>query len=108
VYDTVPPGQAAQQRKKGHLHLVLDGEKLKGGWHLVRTRGGTGTKSNWIFFKARDAMADKTRDIVSDEPHSVLSGRAATRGPERRQSRPVHLDPEKLLEKVWPPMLATL
>jgi bifunctional non-homologous end joining protein LigD len=109
VYETVPPGQASAQRQKGHLHLVLGGEKLKGGWHLVRTRGGTGTKSNWILFKAQDAMADKTRDIVNEEPGSVVSGRNATRGPEARTrlnaARP---GPEKLLETVWPPMLATL
>src|SRR5205823_5412823 len=54
VYDTVPPGQASAQRKKGHLHLVFAGEKLRGGWHLVRTRGPSGTKSNWILFKAKD------------------------------------------------------
>src|SRR5947209_7691496 len=58
VYETVPPGQASQQRKKGHLHLVFAGDKLKGAWHLVRTRGPAGTKSNWIFFKARDPLAD--------------------------------------------------
>src|SRR5213080_1312516 len=68
VYETVPPGQASQQRKKGHLHLVFSGEKLVGSWHLVRTRGPAGTKSNWILFKAKDELADKSRDIVTDEP----------------------------------------
>jgi bifunctional non-homologous end joining protein LigD len=109
VYETIPPGQASQQRKKGHLHLVFDGEKLKGGWHLVRTRGPSGTKSNWILFKARDELADKGKDIVADAPESVVSGRAATRGPERAgQLSAPRRSPEKLLEAVWPPMLATL
>ncbi|MGZ3443327.1 MAG: DNA polymerase ligase N-terminal domain-containing protein, partial [Polyangia bacterium] len=100
VYETVPPGQASQQRKKGHLHLVFAGEKLKGAWHLVRTRGPVGTKSNWILFKARDEQADKKRDIVADEPGSVVSGRATTRGPESRAKKLVHLSPEALLERV--------
>jgi DNA ligase D-like protein (predicted 3'-phosphoesterase) len=30
TYDTVPPGQVKEQRRKGHLHVVFDGEKLKG------------------------------------------------------------------------------
>lgn len=108
VYETVPPGQASQQRKKGHLHLVFSGEKLQGAWHLVRTRGPAGTKSNWILFKARDQLADKERDIVADAPGSVVSGRAATRGPESRAKKLVHVSPEALLERLFPPMLATL
>jgi bifunctional non-homologous end joining protein LigD len=108
VYETVPPGQASQQRKKGHLHLVFSGEKLQGSWHLVRTRGLAGTKSNWILFKARDELADKKKDIVADAPGSVVSGRAATRGPESRGKKLVHLSPEALLKRVFPPMLATL
>lgn len=109
VYETVPPGQASQQRKKGHLHIVFAGEKLKGGWHLVRTRGGAGTKSNWIFFKAKDELADRGRDIVEEEPGSVVSGRAATRGPETKKARlAVRGTPDKLLDKMGPPMLATL
>ena len=107
-YDTVPPGQASAQRAKGHLHLQFDGEKLKGAWHLVRTRGPSGTKSNWILFKARDAAADKARDVVVEAPHSVVSGRATTRGPERKQLKLVRASPEVLLERVFPPMLATL
>ncbi len=108
VYETVPPGQASQQRKKGHLHLVFSGEKLQGSWHLMRTRGPAGTKSNWIFFKARDAQADKNRDIVAEEPGSVVSGRATTRGPESRGKKLVHMSPETLVKRVFPPMLATL
>jgi bifunctional non-homologous end joining protein LigD len=108
TYDTVPPGQASQMRKKGHLKFEMHGEKLRGQWHLVRTRGPSGTKSNWILFKAHDAEADKQRDVVNEAPGSVVSGRATTRGPERRQLRVSHAAPEKLLERVFPPMLATL
>src|SRR5215213_2602262 len=38
TYDTIPPGQASAQRKKGHLKVRFEGQKLQGEWHLVRTR----------------------------------------------------------------------
>src|SRR5690348_5686415 len=53
TYDTIPPGQVKEQRRKGHLHIVFDGDKLKGGWHLVRTRP-QGGKAQWLLFKAKD------------------------------------------------------
>src|SRR5260370_29212119 len=56
TYDTVPPGQAARQLAQGHLHLELNGEKLKGRWHLVRTRRAPGGKAPWLFFQAHDHL----------------------------------------------------
>jgi bifunctional non-homologous end joining protein LigD len=107
-YDTVPPGQASQQRKNGHLHLQLDGEKLRGGWHLVRTRP-QGGKAQWLMFKAKDGTEDPARDVVVERPESVVSGRQLTRGPEsKRELRAVHPAPEALLAAAMPPMLATL
>ncbi len=108
TYDTVPPGQASAQRQKGHLHLELFGEKLRGRWHLVRTRPQRG-KAQWICFKAKDGLERKGFDVVAERPESVLSGRRVTRGPVTRASlRAPHPAPEVLLERVWPPMNATL
>jgi bifunctional non-homologous end joining protein LigD len=107
-YDTDPPGQARQQLEKGHLHLIFNGEKLKGGWHLVRTRP-QGGKAQWLFFKAKDGTEKPGYDVVAERPESVVSGRKLTRGPERQASlRGPHPDPEVLLQRVWPPMLAVL
>lgn len=108
TWDTVPPGHADEQRKKGHLHLALEGEKLRGEWHLVRTRPLAG-KPQWLFFKARDGFADAAHDVVAERPESVVSGRVRTRGPERAKVlRAPHPPPDALLRKVLPPMLATL
>ena len=108
TYDTVPPGQVHEQRRKGHLHIVFDGEKLEGGWHLVRTRP-QGGKAQWLLFKAKDGTERPDFDVVAERPESVASGRRLTRGPERQQSlRGVHPEPDVLLGRVWPPMLAVL
>ncbi|HZS41169.1 MAG TPA: non-homologous end-joining DNA ligase, partial [Polyangia bacterium] len=107
-YQTIPAGEAREQRRKGHLHVELHGEKLRGRWHLVRTRAAAG-KPQWLLFKAKDEAADARFDVVAARPESVVSGRVATRGPERAKVlRAPHPDPERLLERVWPPMLATL
>jgi bifunctional non-homologous end joining protein LigD len=113
TYDTIPPGEAARQRADGHLRLELRGEKLRGRWHLVKTgglqAGQSEAKPQWLFFKAKDDAADPGYDVVAERPESVTSGRVAARGPERKAvlqaPRPA---PERLLERLFPPMLATL
>jgi DNA ligase D-like protein (predicted 3'-phosphoesterase) len=57
----------------GHLSFWLEGEKLRGGFTLQRTRGGD--KPQWLLIKRRDEGADARRNPVSTEPASVLSGR---------------------------------
>jgi len=108
TYDTVPPGQVKEQRRKGHLHILFHGDKLKGGWHLVRTRP-QGEKAQWLLFKAKDGTERPDFDVIAERPESVASGRRVTRGPERQRNlRGVHPDPDALLGRVWPPMLAVL
>jgi bifunctional non-homologous end joining protein LigD len=108
TYDTVPPGEAAAQRSKGRMVIELDGEKLKGRWNLVRTRPAGG-KQQWLMMKAKDDRARSGYDVVTDRPESVVSGRKITRGPESVKTlRAVRLAADKLLERVFPPMLATL
>src|SRR5262249_24989226 len=112
TYDTVPPGQASRQRADGHLHLDLRGAKLRGRWHLVRTgraMEGRGGKPQWLFLKAKDDAADARFDVVAERPESVVTGRVAARGPVRKADlRAPRPGPERLLERVFPPMLATL
>src|SRR5919106_2659495 len=109
TFETDPPGQASQMRKKGHLTLELRGEKLKGRWHLLRTSGDASGKPGWIFFKAKDGLENPAYDVVAERPESVQTGRRITRGPVRKKDlRSPHPDPRELLQKVWPPMLATL
>lgn len=60
---------------KGRLTFHLEGERLKGRWHLVRRAGEQGDK-NWLLFKGRDEHATAKADDVADrDDTSVTSGR---------------------------------
>ena len=71
----IPEGDPAAGMKKGHLRFELEGDKLKGGWHLVRLRPRSGEKrDNWLLIKSDDEYADRRSDILEDAPQSVKSG----------------------------------
>ncbi|MDP1988267.1 DNA ligase D, partial [Phenylobacterium sp.] len=64
--------------KKGELKFVLEGERLHGGWVLVRMkRDRTGGKrENWLLIKHRDEAAVEDDDLLETNDTSVASGRA--------------------------------
>ncbi|QNN71566.1 DNA ligase D [Thermomonas carbonis] len=55
------------QLAKGHLRFELHGEKLKGGWHLVRS-GKPARQPQWLLFKQDDAWAGsgEADDMLDD------------------------------------------
>ena len=79
VWDTgtwAPMGDAEEHSPKGDLKFRLAGEKLHGGWMLVRLKPKPGEKKrNWLLFKERDQAADPGADILAARPESVKSGR---------------------------------
>ena len=108
-FDTVPPGEAAAQRGRGRMTFVLEGQKLKGRFHLVRTRGVEGGKASWLLFKAKDEHAQTGYDLLAARPESVVSGRRLTRGPvSARKLAAPHPEPIRLLMAIWPPGRATV
>jgi len=73
-----PEGDPHKGLKKGHLSFTVEGEKLHGGWHLVRMhRRNNGTKENWLLIKARDdaARSENDPDILEEQSLSVVTGR---------------------------------
>lgn len=60
-------GDPEAQLAKGHLRFELFGEKLKGGWHLVRS-GKAAKRPQWLLFKADDAFASQIEadDLLAD------------------------------------------
>jgi bifunctional non-homologous end joining protein LigD len=72
TYEMVDPDTPEKGWKKGKLHFVLKGKKLKGEWVLVR---GSREPRQWIFFKVRDDHASPDLDITESRPESVISGK---------------------------------
>ena len=65
--------------RKGRLKFDLHGEKLQGGWMLVRTRGSKyGNDKSWLLIKEQDEFARPAAKglVVEEEPDSVASGRS--------------------------------
>ncbi len=62
----------AQAIDEGQAEIWLEGEKLQGGYALVRT--ARGKEVRWLLLKMRDEKADARRNPVSTEPASVISG----------------------------------
>ncbi|AVN47574.1 DNA ligase D [Pseudomonas aeruginosa] len=62
--------------EKGHLSFALDGEKLSGRWHLIRTNL-RGKQPQWFLVKAKDGEARSLDrfDVLKERPDSVLSER---------------------------------
>jgi bifunctional non-homologous end joining protein LigD len=63
---------------KGRLKFDLDGEKLKGGWNLVRSHGSKYGGDPWLLFKEADEFARLGPQalIVDDRPDSAVTGRS--------------------------------
>lgn len=77
-----PHGDPAKSLKAGKLKFELHGEKLKGGWTLVRMHGrGDESHEPWLLIKERDeyARTEKEYDVAQALPNSVLSGRPLPR-----------------------------
>ena len=58
-----PKGDPNAGLHKGHLSFVLYGERLKGGWDLIRMRGN-GKRENWLLIKAKDGEAGPGNDGI--------------------------------------------
>lgn len=97
-------GDAEAQLAKGHLRFRMFGDKLKGGWHLVRTHRQA-RQPQWLLFKERDDFAgtqeadDLLQDVTpvggkSAPPVHKVRQRAvvASRGTERWARRAARLD----------------
>ncbi len=74
-----PVGEPREGLEKGELKIRLAGEKLRGGWVLVRTRGSDGDEGRapqWLLIKERDEAARAgAPDPWGDTDRSVVSGR---------------------------------
>lgn len=77
-----PVGDAAEGYRKGRMKFMLEGEKLSGGWALVRMGKPRESKDNWLLIKERDDAAREGREaeVTALLPDSVLSGKSVKPG----------------------------
>ncbi len=84
------PGRSgARVSRGGKLKLHLHGDKLHGGWTLVRSHmRGDADKEQWLLIKERDdeARDESEYDILAERPGSVLSGAAPPAEGKSRQA----------------------
>lgn len=59
--------------EQGQVEVRLEGEKLRGGFALVKTGGSDDDK--WLLIKMRDDEADPDQEPVDDMPKSAVSDR---------------------------------
>ncbi|MBE7218030.1 MAG: DNA ligase D [Caulobacteraceae bacterium] len=77
------PGTTADEGlAKGDLKFMLEGDKLHGGWVLVRmahdrdAKPGRKTRTNWLLIKHRDGQARSGGEaLLTTQDRSVASGR---------------------------------
>jgi bifunctional non-homologous end joining protein LigD len=75
----IPEGDPREDYARGRLTFTLEGERLRGRWHLVRTRGKPGQKNEqWLLLKSDDeaARTSDDPDILEEKTTSLKSGRA--------------------------------
>ena len=69
-------GKSAKDIDKGHLHFVLDGERMRGEWLLIRLKPrGKEKRENWLLRKIDDPYAGGTDTLVEEALTSVATGR---------------------------------
>jgi bifunctional non-homologous end joining protein LigD len=71
-----PKGDPRRGLERGHFKFTLGGERLKGGFALVRMAPrGKERRENWLLVKEKDRFADPDADPVREWTKSVATGR---------------------------------
>ena len=92
-----PKGDPRVALKKGHLTFKLHGERLKGGWALIRMRGDS-KHENWLLVKEKDDMAvsdGSETSFLDEHASSITTGRSmdviakGTKVPRKEKSQPI-------------------
>ena len=70
------PGKTADTLEEGHLHFILDGQRMRGEWMLIRLKPrGRERGENWLLRKVADAHVGGSDDLVERAVTSVATGR---------------------------------
>jgi bifunctional non-homologous end joining protein LigD len=72
---------------RGSLDFELQGERLKGRWHLVRLRNGGGKHENWLLIRAKDDHAPPHGDAAIEQYQTSVISRRGMEGIEKAVGR---------------------
>jgi len=87
-------GKSADDLDKGHLHFVLEGERMRGEWLLIRLKGRPKDKrENWLLRKIDDGHAGGTDTLVEQALTSVATGRTMAEIAEGKSAKRVKRRP---------------
>lgn len=95
-----PEGDAHEGLKTGNLTFRLEGEKLKGLWHLILMRG---RPNDWLLIKGHDQWERSPKDpeILEQLPRSVVSGRTIEEIAEGKPAKRGRQPNKSVKNKVW-------
>jgi bifunctional non-homologous end joining protein LigD len=73
-----PEGDPREGLRRGKLSFILEGQKLRGRWTLVRSGGRRPDSTNWLLLKRSDQQARRHAefDVLAQLPNSVASGQS--------------------------------
>ena len=92
----LPENDPTQGLADGKLGFTVQGRRMTGSWALVRMRGKSETRENWLLIKHRDSAAGDDPDALTDgHDTSVATGRtmaqiaagAKAKAPPKRAAR---------------------
>ena len=91
-YEPLENQPPEEQLALGKVQIVLQGEKLRGGFSLIQTKNrsmNSGRRDYWLLIKRRDEYADPLWDIDSARfDRSVLTGRSMKEIKEGKPAKP--------------------
>ena len=98
----VPMGDPIKSLQQGQLKFRLAGNKLRGGWALVRLPDQDKTSNqNWLLIKEKDTESSRD-DILTARPESIESGKLledlVTQPADKKRVLPKRINPKSLKE----------
>ena len=113
IWDTgtwIPEGNASEALKKGRLEFELKGKKLQGRWMLLRTKGKSSAKPQWLLIKRSDDFVVPGHEAEPDEEMKALhiKPKAKSKSRQARKTEKAKSSKEKSPEGFLSPALALL
>ncbi|HTP59077.1 MAG TPA: DNA polymerase ligase N-terminal domain-containing protein, partial [Spirochaetia bacterium] len=102
TYEVRKAPDIARALEKGELKLELKGRRLRGEWHIVRTKQEQG--KNWLLFKAKDRYAGSGSDLFGGADMSRAAQKPLPRSFARMEPMPgqhAFNDPDWLFEPAF-------